>query len=314
MKPIQIPGGRKLTSFIKPMTATLSDNPAFNHEDWLFEIKWDGYRAIAEVGTNPVRFYSRNGIAFDKAYTKIHKELERIETPAIIDGEIVVFDETGKPNFQKMQNYSSNKSLPIQYLVFDCLSIQGKDISKKSLLERKEILKEILPKNSIVLYCDHVLENGKGLFNEVRKIGMEGIIAKQANSKYYPDRRSKDWLKIKNILSDDFVIVGLTPPKGSRSYFGSLVIAEKKNGKLIFRGNVGTGFDERILKDIHTKLLSIVRKTAPLNIPEGSSKDVKDAIWVEPEYVCQVKYTEITEDGSVRHPSYLGLRIDKPIN
>lgn len=153
------------------------------------------------------------------------------------------------------------------------------------------------------------MENGKGLFNEIKKIGIEGIIAKQANSKYYSDKRSKEWLKIKNIFSDDFVIVGLTPPKGSGSCFGSLVIAEEKKGKQIFRGNVGTGFDEKTLKDIHTKLLSIVPKTAPLNIPEVSAKDVKDAIWVEPEYVCQVKYTEITEDG-VRHPAYMGLRID----
>lgn len=308
MKPVQIKGGRKLSGFIKPMTATLSDQPAFDHKDWLFEIKWDGYRAIAEVGDGPVRFYSRNGIAFDKAYPGIFKELEKIKTPAILDGEIVVFDEAGKPNFQKLQNYSSYKSLPIQYLVFDCLSYKGTDITKKPLSERKEILQGILPNKSIVLYCDHVLQHGKDLFREVTKAGLEGIIAKQINSKYYSDRRSKEWLKIKNILSDDFIIVGFTAPQGSRSHIGALVIAEDHDGKLIPRGSVGTGFTEQTLKDLHSKLSKIIRKTSPLKVPVDVGGEVT---WVEPKYVCQVKYTEITEDGNVRHPVYLGLRVDK---
>jgi bifunctional non-homologous end joining protein LigD len=311
MKPVQIPGSKKLSSFIKPMTATLSDKPAFDHKDWLFEIKWDGYRAIAEVGGENIRFYSRNGNTFDKAYPTLFKELQKIKIPAIIDGEIVVFDESGNPSFQKLQNYSSNKKFAIQFMVFDCLMFQGKDATHLPLLKRKALLQEILPENSRVLYCDHVLNNGKELFKQVKKIGLEGIIAKKIDSRYHSDRRSKEWLKIKNIYTDDFVIVGLTPPQGSRSYFGSLVIAEKQKAKLIFRGNVGTGFTESMLKDIHQELLHIVRKTAPLTVPENFAKEVKDVVWLEPKFVCQVKYTEITADGSVRHPSFQGLRIDK---
>lgn len=307
-KHAKIVGGSKLSSFITPMMATLSDEPAFDDPKWVFEIKWDGYRAVAELDGNNSRLYSRNGLTFDKAYTKVFNALKLIKTKAVIDGEVVVYDFNGKPSFQHIQNYTSRQNLPIQFQAFDCLEIKGKDISTKPLIERKEILRDLLPKSDIIQYCDHIEAEGTVLFEHAVKVGLEGIIAKRADSKYYPGKRSKEWLKIKNVLMEDFVIIGWTDPKESRQHFGALILARKENGKLIYAGTVGTGFTDKLLKDLADKLKSIGRKTSPMSM---DIKVTSDMHWVEPRYVAQVQYTEMTADGSVRHPSFLGLRIDK---
>lgn len=310
MKPVRIEGSRQLRDFIAPMTATLSDDGPFNDAQWLFELKWDGYRAISEIGRSEVRFYSRNGIAFDKAYVPVYKELQKIKTPCVLDGEVVLFDETGKPSFQLLQNYPANKKLPIMYYVFDCLSIGEEDITGRRLEERKAMLSELIAAPGIVLYSDHVKGEGEALFEQVRSSGLEGIIAKRADSKYYPGRRTKDWLKIKNILEDDFVIVGFTEPQGSRQYFGSLLLASREGDKLIYRGNVGTGYTVKDLKELHQILSKRKRASSPLSIDVKMPK-TPATHWVDPVYVCQIKYTEITSDGHVRHPVFLGLRVDK---
>src|SRR5690606_10379486 len=196
MKYVRIEGSKKLSSFIEPMKAQLSDLPAFDNEGWIFEIKWDGYRAIAKVGNSP-KLYSRNGLTFDRAYPKVFEALSRIKKDAVLDGEIVVFDEKGRPNFQKLQNYKSNDSYVIQYYVFDCIRAEGKDLTDLEVLERKKILKKILPKSDVIIYCDHVDGEGKALFREMKKMGLEGMIAKRKDSKYYIGKRSPDWLKIK---------------------------------------------------------------------------------------------------------------------
>lgn len=290
------------------MKAQLTDLPAFDNEGWIFEIKWDGYRAIAEVGGKITKLYSRNGLTFDRAYPKVFEALSRIKKNAVLDGEIVVFDEKGKPNFQKLQNYKSNDSYIIQYYVFDCIRAEGKDLTDLSVLERKKILKKILPKSDVVLYCDHVDGEGKALFKEMKKMGLEGMIAKRKDSKYYLGKRSPDWLKIKNIQTQEAIIVGFSDPKGSRSYFGSLLLAVKKGKKLVHIGNVGTGFTDKSLKELHSKLKPLIRKTSPLGVP---IKETSDVTWVDPVLVCNIKYTEMTDDGSVRHPVFQGLRVDK---
>ena len=308
MKPVRIAGGYKLTDFISPMLATLSDEPAFNDPKWVFEIKWDGYRAVAEIAGEATRLYSRNGLSYNKAYPRIYEALKEIKDEAVVDGEIVVFDYAGKPSFHALQNYNSRQNLAIQFQVFDCLSIQGQDIMKKSLLERKSILQGFLPESDFIKYCDHVAGEGKLLFEHASKVGLEGVIAKRSSSVYYPGRRTKDWLKIKNVNTDDFVIVGFTDPQASRKYFGALVIARRENGKLIHAGEVGTGFTDKLLKDLYEKLSRISRKTSPMTM---SVKNKNRIHWVDPHYVAQVQYTEITTDGLVRHPSFLGLRHDK---
>jgi bifunctional non-homologous end joining protein LigD len=308
MKYVKIEGGKKLSSFVEPMKAQLTDQPAFDSPEWVFEVKWDGYRAIAEINKGNNKLYSRNGLTFDKAYTKVFDALKSIKKEAIIDGEIVVFDEKGKPSFQKLQNYQNKDKYPIQYYVFDIIELDGKLIGGLSLIERKEILEKLIPKSDVIKYCDHVDGEGKMLFKEMQKMGLEGMIAKRKKSKYIIGKRTSDWLKIKNVQTQEAIIVGFTDPKGSRSSFGSLLLAVKKNGKLVSIGNVGTGFTDQSLKDLHTKLKKIIRKTSPLDIP---IKETPDITWVDPKLVCNIKFTEITDEGSVRHPVFQGLRIDK---
>jgi bifunctional non-homologous end joining protein LigD len=308
MKYVRIEGSRKLSSFIEPMKAQLSDLPAFDSPDWIFEIKWDGYRAIAEVSPSGNKLYSRNGLTFDEAYPKVFEALKSIKKKAVIDGEIVVFDEEGKPNFQKLQNYKNNDKYTIQYYAFDCLELNGKSLTDLPVIERKKMLKTILPKSKVIQYCDHVDSDGKALFQEMRKMGLEGMIAKRKSSKYYIGKRTTDWLKIKNIQTQEAIIVGFTAPKGARSSFGSLLLAVKKRGKLTYIGNVGTGFTDKSLKELHTKLKKLIRKTSALDV---AIKETPDITWVDPVLVCNIKFTEITEDGSIRHPVFQGLRIDK---
>ena len=308
MKYVRIEGSRKLSSFVEPMKAQLTDQPAFDSADWLFEIKWDGYRAIAEINKSGNKLYSRNGLTFDKAYPKIFDGLKVFKKNAIIDGEIVVFDESGKPNFQKLQNYQNSDKFVIQYFVFDIIELEGKSLASLPLIERKEILRKFLGDSKVIKYCDHVEDEGKMLFREMQKMNLEGMIAKRKNSKYQIGKRSPDWLKLKNVQSQEAIIVGFTDPKGSRTYFGSLLLAVKKKGKLVSIGNVGTGFNDKSLKDLYAKLKKITRKSSPLDVP---IKETPDITWVEPRLVCNIKFTEITEDGSVRHPVFQGLRIDK---
>jgi bifunctional non-homologous end joining protein LigD len=228
----------------------------------------------------------------------------------VIDGEIVVFDENGKPNFQKLQNYQNRDKFVIQYYVFDCLKFKGKSITHLPLIERKQIVQNLLPKSDVIKYCDHVEDEGKMLFKEMQKMNLEGMIAKKKKSTYQIGKRTSDWLKIKNVKTQEAIIVGFTDPKGARSSFGSLLLAVKKRGKLSYIGNVGTGFTDKSLKDLHSKLKKIIRKSSPLEVP---IKDT-DITWVDPVLVCNIKYTEITDDGSVRHPVFQGLRVDKTPN
>lgn len=308
MRPVRIEGAYKLANFISPMLATLSDEPAFDDPRWVFEIKWDGYRAVAETEGDNTRLYSRNGLSYNKAYPAIYEALKGVRRKAVIDGEVVVFDNAGKPSFHALQNYNRRQNLVIQFQVFDCLSVDGKDVTKETLLQRKQILREMLPESECIRYCDHVEAEGKLLFEHAAKIGLEGIIAKKASSLYYPGKRTKDWLKIKNVNVDDFVIVGYTDPQASRKYFGALIIARRQNGKLIHAGEVGTGFTDRKLKELFEKLTAITRKNSPMSM---SIKETKGMHWVEPHLIAQVQYTEMTADGHVRHPSFLGLRHDK---
>lgn len=307
MKYVKIEGGVKLSEFISPMSATLSDEPAFNDPKWLFEIKWDGYRAVAEIKGKNTRLYSRNGLSFAKAYPKVFNELVKLKIDGIIDGEIVVFRD-GLPSFQAIQNYKSTQNLPIQFIVFDCLQYNGQDLTKKKLIERKEVLKDILPESDIIKYCDHLEKEGIALFEQATKMNLEGIIAKRIDSKYFPDKRSKEWLKIKNVNVDDFKIVGWTDPKASRQYFGALLLAREIDGELVYSGEVGTGFTNELLKSVHAKISPLEVDECPCDVPVKKEKGFH---WAKPKYSCQVQYVEMTDDGHVRHPSFLGVRQDK---
>lgn len=301
-------GNDKLTHYIKPMLARISDKP-FDDPDWIFEVKWDGYRAIAEVRKQGTLLYSRNGLSFLRLYPRVAAELKKIKDEAVLDGEIVVLNRKNKPDFQKLQQYNHNPGLPILYYVFDCLSWKGKSIMHLPLLERKAIAKRLLPASNVIKYSDHVIGSGLEFFSNVTRMDLEGLIAKRAASPYLPGTRTGDWLKIKNHNTQEVIIAGYTAPRGSREYFGALILGIYQGDTLKYIGHTGTGFTSAVLKDVYDTLRVLQRDTSPFAQKVAVNSPVT---WVEPKVVCEVKYTEITEEGILRHPVFLGLRIDKP--
>ena len=300
-------GNEKLTQYITPMLAQIHDEP-FDNEEWIFEIKWDGYRAIAEIHGGDVKLYSRNGLSFLGLYPAVADALRKIKDEAVLDGEIVVLNEKNQPDFQKLQQYDHNPSLTIQYYVFDCLSHKGKSITHLPLVERKEIAKKVVGNNKIIKYSDHVTQSGVEFFSKVTDMNLEGMIAKRAMSQYLPGKRTRDWLKIKNHNTQEAVIAGYTAPRGSREYFGALILGMYKEGRLRYIGHTGTGFTSAILKEVYAKLSPLKRPTSPFDTKVSVNSPVT---WVEPKLVCAIKFTEVTEEGILRHPVFLGLRIDK---
>lgn len=298
----------KLSHYIKPMLATPSEVP-FSDEEWVFEIKWDGYRAITEKKGKQIRFYSRNGLTFNELYPEVAHELTKLKKDCVLDGEIVVLNEEGKPSFQKLQQFDDNRDLPILYYVFDCLSYDGKDITDFPLLERKKFAQKAIPKGNVILYSDHVEEEGEKFFSEIIKIdGLEGMMAKRADSTYDEGRRTRSWLKIKLVNTQEAIIAGYTAPRESRKYFGALILGVYHKKKLRYIGHSGTGFTDKMLKELHAKLQPLVIDDSPFDekVPVNAA-----VTWVEPELVCNVKFSELTDDGIMRHPVFMGLRIDK---
>lgn len=288
------------------MLAKLHDKP-FDDPDWVFEIKLDGYRAIAEIQKEGIRLYSRNGLSFKEDYKPVYEELKKIKKTAILDGEIVALDPEGKPRFQLIQKYALNPNVPLCYYVFDCLSVNGKSIMDKPLLERKEILKDLLPESDVVRYCDHIDERGKDFFAIMKEWGLEGMMAKRKDSTYLPDHRSSAWLKIKNVTVEDAVIAGYTEPRGGRKYFGALVLGVYKNGRFVYVGHTGTGFNDRSLKAVYDQMQPLKTDESPFDVKVNVNAPVT---WIKPKLVCDVKYSEMTEDGIRRHPVFIGMRVD----
>jgi len=281
---------------------------AFNDKDWIFEIKWDGYRAIAEIEGGEVKLYSRNGLSFNGKYPLVVNELEKIKHNAVLDGEIVIVDEEGKSSFQKLQHYEENTQYPICYYVFDLLELNGQDICDQPLLERKKLLRALLKKNNVIKYSDHIAEKGIDFFNLTGKQGLEGIMGKDGRSLYQKGVRTTDWLKIKHHKSDEVIIVGYTKPTGSRKYFGALVLAVRDKNGLVYAGHTGTGFTEKLLKEVYDKLKPLITDRSPF---QEKVKTNMPVTWVKPKYVCEIKFTERTNEGMFRHPVFLRMREDK---
>ncbi|MEO8568548.1 MAG: DNA ligase D [Ginsengibacter sp.] len=283
----------------------------FDDKDWLFEIKWDGYRAITEKNKNNIALYSRNGIAFEYTYPIVVDQLKLIDEDVVLDGEIVVLNNDGHPSFQLLQHYSENADRPIQYHIFDLLELNGHDTTGLKLIERKELLQQIIPENEVIKYSDHIFEEGKSFFKISTDSNLEGIIAKKIDSKYYPGKRTAEWLKIKNHKTQEAIIAGYTQAAGSRKYFGALILASNDNGKLTYIGHTGTGFDHQSLKEMYKLLQPLVQEESPF---DEKIKTNMPVTWVRPELICEVKYSEITNDGKLRHPVFLHLREDKNLN
>ena len=292
------------------MLAKETSDP-FDDKDWLFEIKWDGYRAIAEKHKNNISLYSRNGLSFLSAYPLVADQLLQIKEDVVLDGEIVVINSKGNPDFQLLQHYSENQDKPIQYYVFDLLKLNGKDTTKLPLVDRKELLQKVIPENEVIKYSDHIFENGKAFFQVSKEKDLEGIMAKKINSKYFPGSRTNEWLKIKHHKTTEAIVAGYTPPSGARKYFGALILAVKEGNKLKYIGNAGGGFNQQSLKETFGMMQPLIQDDSPFY---EKIKINSKITWVKPALVCEVKYSEITADGKLRHPVFLHLRIDKDIN
>lgn len=290
----------------KPMLAKVADGP-FDEKNWIFEIKWDGFRALAFINNGKIELLSRNLKSFNSRYPEVVKELEKINDDIVIDGEIVNLNSDGKTNFQALQDWQIYHRGNLQYQVFDILYAAGKDLSDLPLLERKKVLKQILPQNRIVRYCDHIEKNGIKFFNRIRDFGIEGAMAKNAEGKYLKGQRSNDWLKIKNFKSREVIIIGYTEPRRGRMYFGSLLVAVNKDKILYYIGHVGTGFNDMLLKSLYDRFKKIEIKKPPIKIEPKVSDTVH---WIRPKLVCEIKYNEMTKENILRQPTFLRLRED----
>ncbi len=299
-------GQEKLSDYIKPMLGTTANKP-FDSNEWIFEIKWDGYRAVADLHDKPLQLYSRNGLSFLGKYPVIEDELKKQTHQMILDGEIVAYGEDDKPNFQALQHFDENPDAPLFYHVFDLLFLNGYSTKDLPLIQRKELLKEALVETPHVKFCDHVENEGKAFYNTVLQANLEGMMAKKKSSTYHEGIRSADWIKIKNHNTDEAVIVGYTEPRGSRKYFGSLILAKYHDGELRFAGHAGSGFKDKSLKEIYGLLQRLETNKMPFAKKPTTNTP---PTWVIPQLVCTVKYAHLTNDGLFRHPVFIGIRED----
>ncbi len=297
-----------LPDTVAPMLATLAEAP-FDDPDWLYEIKWDGYRAIATITPEGVKLRSRRDQDFAAKYPPVTSALQDIRgATAVLDGEIVVLDDQGRSVFEGLQTYADTAGTLVYY-VFDLLYLDGHDLTGLPLTRRKQILRDWLPPSGHVRYSDHVNELGTGFFAAAKQQNLEGIMAKDGRSRYTPGKRSHSWFKIKTHARQEAVIGGYTAPRGSRSGFGALVLGVyDEDGQLHYIGHTGGGFDERSIADTLAKLEPLRQPGSPF---AETFKTNAPATWVKPKLVAEVEFREWTDDGHMRQPIFLGLRPDK---
>lgn len=291
---------------VKPMLATLVDAP-FDRDGWVFETKWDGYRAIAEITGDSVKLYSRNLTDFTEEFAPVTETIGRLGHDAVIDGEVVVM-ERGRSSFQALQNYHRTGKGKLTYAVFDLLYLDGHDLRSFPLRDRKELLCKLVSGIKGIHYSKHVEHDGIKAFRKAAKEGGEGVIAKNTESPY-SGRRSNDWLKVKTSLRQEAVIGGFTEPRGSRKKFGAVLLGLHEGSEFRYIGHTGGGFDEASLVQVYKRLKPLSRKTSPFS---EAPKPNAPVTWVKPEVLCEVKFQEWTGDGHMRQPIFLGLRDDKP--
>jgi len=291
---------------LRPMLATLTDKP-FDDPDWIFETKWDGFRLMAEIKDGSVALYSRNLIDLSSKYPSVCGALRKVNGFAVIDGELVALDTHGRSRFQLLQNAEREK-VRLRYCVFDLLYLDDQDLRQHPLIERKEMLEKILPHDPLLQYSTHIWDKGIAAFKRAACAGEEGVMAKLATSHYYSGQRTRDWLKVKSSLGQEVVIVGFTAPRRSRPYFGSLVLAVRDGKQWRYVGRAGTGFDRESLKSLHALLVPLITDSKPV---DEKVPDAANTTWVKPKLVGEVKFTEWTAKGEMRHPVFLGLRTDK---
>ncbi len=312
--------GRKAPFYtsIQPMLATLVDK-AFDNDDWTYEVKWDGYRAVGFINGSQVDLKSRNDKSFNIKYYPVFNALKEWGVKAVVDGEIVVIGSTGNSNFNALQNWRSEADGELIYYLFDILWYDGTDIKDLPLTERKAILASIIPANPIIRYSNDFETSGIEFLEMATKMGLEGIMAKKKTSRYHTGIRTKEWLKIKANKRQEVVIGGYTINDDSRKLFSSLLVGVFNKDHFLYIGRIGTGFDTKTQKSMMEQFRPFIIDDSPfqnkpdVNQPSRFRPNPPHAsvTWLKPELVCEVSFRELTPDGVMRHPSFEGMRNDK---
>jgi bifunctional non-homologous end joining protein LigD len=314
---LALPGARPrpLPAKFAPQLCGQRESPP-RGDDWLHEVKWDGYRMLADLDGGAVRLRSRNGLDWTAKFPAIARALEALPVDqGRFDGELVVLDEDGRSDFARLQRALDGTGKdPLRYLVFDLPGVAGIDLSASPLLERKRLLEALLEHRDgeLLAYSRHIVGHGEQVFAKSKGQGLEGIICKRVDA-VYEQRRSDAWVKVKHEDTDEFVVVGYTAPKGARAAFGSLLMAVREKGRLRYAGRVGTGYDDATLKAIHARLRKLARTTPTVSIPAHVPLSGKSIHWVEPVLVAEVAFRGWGKEGLLRQAAFKRLRDDKPV-
>lgn len=310
----------KIPIGMTPMLATLVDKP-FDDPGWVYEVKWDGYRALGFCLKNgDVQILSRNNKQFNEKFYPIFQVLQTWKKDIVVDGEILVINEKGVSKFGDLQNWRSEADGDLVYYVFDLIWYEGKDFTELSLAERQAILEAVLPQDDDRVRLSKVFTaKGSEFFDAASKMGLEGIIAKKSDSRYSKNNRSKEWLKIKVSKRQEVIIAGFTKNENTPKQFSSLLLGVYEHGKLQYVGKVGTGFNSAAQKEMMAQFRPLITDKSPFDVIPDVNKPSRfrpnppkaKATWLKPELVCEVAFTEVTSDGVFRHPSFQGMRIDK---
>lgn len=314
----------RVPRFVLPMQAKTAAAPPPGN--WLYEIKLDGFRALALLGAAGTKLVSRNAKDFAARFPEIVRALQIFPVrDTILDGEVVALEADGRSSFSLLGNRDEVKGrrAPLVYYVFDVLRIDGRDVMHLPLTERKQLLAAVFASgvDPQIRFSDSISSNAPALLAEARRLGLEGLIGKKADSVYENGRRSGAWIKLKLLAEQEFVIGGYTDPEGGRSQLGALILGVHSNGALQYVGKAGSGYTEKTLRALGEALAPLARTSCPfVNLPEPARRGVAVGMtrsemarchWVEPKLVCQVRFTEWTRDEHLRHPVFLGLRPDK---
>ncbi len=303
-------GPRAAPGFVAPQLATLDDSPP-QGDGWIHEIKFDGYRIIAVLKGGKATLWTRNRKDWTYRYRRIADALEALGVhDAVLDGELVALDEKGHDAFSKMQAAAEDDRIPLEYNLFDLLNLDGHDVAHQPLVERKALLKALLARAPKTLkFSSHITGNGDKVLASACRLKLEGVVSKRVDAPY-ASGRGLDWIKSKCIGNDEFVIGGFKTSDKVGRPFSSLLLGEHVGGRLVYRGRVGTGFDDETFATLKRKFSSRRLKTSPFDDEPAEAR--RGAVWLRPDLVAQIAYLEMTPDGRLRHPSYLGLREDKP--